>query len=482
MPMPRPMPSPGLDVLALDLDQAEWLSHPEGRGPVVGSAPVDGRGPADLARASLAARDAAGSRARRAILSLGPGLVSVRLIQTPVLSRRNLAVVMRRKAAAIAGCEPEEVLYAATRCGEDSDGSGEGKREIRWAVAALRRSRLREILLSLRRSGVSVRRVVASPLAVPTRAAELAGPGDDATIAIGVDRRCVHVALLGGGGLAMQNALEGSFEAQPSMALGLLQEVRSVDAFWRKHSRGGSVGRIVLLGLEGERAGLLVNALGAAIPGARVVRDEVRVQADPATAGRVGILSCARAGDGVQVDLSVPVPAEPVTIAAMAAAFLLCVGVAGTVGYEHTHGREMAMREELEVLSRAAAGLDGLEVREAEARAKLAELGALTERNAAVLRDGWPLQELLGDCLEGLGSDAALLSLRGGVWERERELSLEAITSSHPFASMQHIARVRTRLEESPLLEIVKEEARGLPGDRSGGFVFAFEARAAGEP
>lgn len=475
-------PSSGADVLVLDADRAEWL-HVDGNGrSSLGSVAIAGPAPVDVAAAALAAREAAGSSARRIVLALDPSMAGMRLLTTPELSRANLAAVLGRKAAAIAGCDGDDVLYAATHCGEEGDSTPGAKREVRWSVVALRRSRMREILLALRRRDITVVRVVSTQLSIPTRALELAGPGDDAIIVVGVDRRAVHVALIGGGALAMQNTLEGNFHEQPTLALGLLQEVRGIEAYWRKQSRGGQVGRVVLIGLEGERSQLLATALTTAIQGARIVRETHAHHDDPVLAGRIGIISCARSQGGFQVDLTLPIPAPPVAIAVMAGAFLACVGVAGVVGYAHTNGREVEARAELSRLSLAAVDLEVLEAREAEARVRLAELGALTERNAAVLSDGWPIEELLADCLSACGPDAALTLLRAGRWDRSRDVSFEALTSAHLFAAMQRIARVRTKLEASPLIALDAEEARGEPSEGLEGFSFAFEAHSESEP
>jgi hypothetical protein len=192
------------------------------------------------------------------------------LIELPPLPPRDRKAVLRRKAAALAGCAPEEVIFTASL--QASAARGATEPGDRWLIVALRRSFASELLSSLRTRGIRIARVVSLRLA-PLREA-LAGQRarnlDSGCVVVAVEPQATTVSLVAGAALVSQSTLTGSIAARPKLARALLQEIRSIDSFWRKTHRGSGVTEVAWIGLAAERGEPLRAALQTALPDARV--------------------------------------------------------------------------------------------------------------------------------------------------------------------------------------------------------------------
>ena len=64
------------------------------------------------------------------------------------------------------------------------------------------------------------------------------GDAEAACIVVDVDLDSVVVSLVQGTTLRHQNRISGTFASVATMAMALVQELKSFDAFWRRSSRG----------------------------------------------------------------------------------------------------------------------------------------------------------------------------------------------------------------------------------------------------
>ena len=93
------------------------------------------------------------------------------------------------------------------------------------------------------------------------------------------------MSLVAGGALLNQNVLQGSLAENPRMAAGLIQEVRSYEAFWRKQSRGEGICAVAVVGLGPELGESLRATVGVALPGAQVELILIRKRLQRVAAG-----------------------------------------------------------------------------------------------------------------------------------------------------------------------------------------------------
>ncbi|MCY3003186.1 MAG: hypothetical protein NTV21_15400, partial [Planctomycetota bacterium] len=237
-------------MLHLTHEVAEWLSHAPSGEPAYARAAVQGSGPADLATAAAAARDQAGAQRQHCTLVLGGSLVDHRVLELPELARGDLRSVLARKAAHALGAELDDTLFAALPLGISEHADGDGPKGQKWLLMSVRKSVLRPIEVECRRRGVELARVSSASLARLCEAQRVRGDAEQACIVVDVDLDSIVVSLVQGTTLRHQNRITGTFATVPTMAMALVQELKSFDAFWRRSARGAGVTQVVVIGLD----------------------------------------------------------------------------------------------------------------------------------------------------------------------------------------------------------------------------------------
>ena len=460
-----------LAVLALSREQAEWFDGtPENSGasPRTALRPVLGPAPGDLAQAAREVLDAVGSGRRPCVLALAAGLVEQRVLPLPDLPRKELRKIFSRKAAALLGVAPDETLYTALPLfaqvaesaraeGESSDPARAGSAlERKWLLVATKRSFAVELRLALRRQGIQVERVVSARLARLCRAQEVRGETGRACIVIDVESRAIAVGLIAGDVLAHQSQLEGSFEATPTMALTLIQEVKGLDAFWRKTSRGGSVEQVVVIGLPHERGRLLAHALTTALASASVTL--LPGEDTAPDSGRLASLEACRSEGPFGVDLTVRLPARHAHLVTLGACLLIVTGGAGSLLHAHLARERDALEADSRIYAVHGRDPERVSERRAAARRAVDELADEASRIEAAGATGVPFEAALRDAFDAFGERAALLSLSIGSEAEGGEVAIAGETWSHPVASWRALEELAAELEASPRFEAVEVE------------------------
>lgn len=436
-------------VLCLGSDSAEWYEPGPESGSGYARVPVEGPGPDALVRAAVAARKAAGGRTRQCVLVLSHGLLSQRLLKLPVLPQRELARVVHRKAAGLIDSDERQTFFATLHV----EGDEEAQEAPGWLVVAMRRPDIQRLRLGLRRERLAVKRVVSLELA-PLAIAWGAGEEERATIAVCVNERACGVSLLAEGRLVAHERIEGDLEQSPSLAASLVQTVRSTASYWRRVRRGEVVQRVVVLGLEPERAEVLTRALATSVPEAEVHYEPAPTgEAPGAHAGRACLLSSALLKSPFDLDLTSRLPARKSLLVAAGA---VLVGLVLSLGLmlRHSTLRELGeVQARVERLVREQGGLAFDEADNQLARSELAELRARLARAQALGAWGIPYERVVGHALASLGEDAALLSLSvGPEVEGQRDYQVRAETWPEPVHATAAISSVRQRMERAPEL------------------------------
>lgn len=461
---------PRLPVLYVDAEVVEFVSTDASGVTHVASRAVEGQGSIACVVAIGQLLASLPRRPRACVVALGPTFVRHRLLTLPTLNRRESKAVLQRRAAQVAECDVADVAFTAIGFGvQDSEVKG-GASEERWLVAASKRSDLRELCVELERLGLRLRRVVSAHLSAIVAGQNLRTDRAKASIVVSASRRTSSVAVLQGDALHGENVLDGDVRTQPSVAMSIVQEIKSNDAAWRKAHRGGAIEEVVLIGLPPERAPLFHTAVQAALPGAHVVLVDGRhVESAPATidAGRLRMLEACREEGLLQLDMKPTLPWQPRKLVTSLACVAVVLGTVGLVEYKSLRRRERAEMLALQELRTRAGDLEVLRDANTRIEHKAAALEELVARNDAVLRDGWPLREMLHDVLHAFGRDAAVLNVQLGPHATEPQAEITGTTSPDPLRAMENVARIVKELEASPRFgPTVAAPGGGVPDGR----------------
>lgn len=446
-----------LAVLHLTHEVAEWLGPSDGAGSAYARAPVLGQSAPDLVAAAVEARTRAGATRERCVLVLGGKLLEQRTLALPELSRADLSRVLPRKAANVLNVETSEALYAVLPLATESRDGAEGSAERRWFLMALRRSLVTALAASLQRAQFDVERMVCGRLARLCAAQVVRGAAEAACIVVDVDLDAVVVSLIQGEELRMQNRIQGSFESAPTMALSLVQELKTFDAFWRKSSRGAAVEQVVVLGLDLERSKLFATAVASALPGAQVL---VRPEDSDASAPRsivhrrVALGACLTAGP-FALELALPTPPRRGVVASVAGAALLVAASFGVVLQERLASEAQRLQDER--LAHERRGLDLERVRDENERtqALLDDALAETERFARSRGLGAPLARALECLVREIDGPAQLRSVALQRSGADGELRFQGVCDAAPLAAVRVLKGIVAALESTPELEQV---------------------------
>lgn len=437
-------------VLFVGPSEVEWYEEaPEGE-PVHGSAPIQGPGPGDVAAAAAGLLRRLGRPPRDCVLVLADELLSEKVVHLPVLPPRERRLALRRKAANLVGKGERSIVFGALLLGLDARGDERTEAALhKWLLFAADRSRLGGLALALRRRGIGVRRAVPARLTSLGHRALAEGQSPAVRAVVGIGSRCAVLSLVQGDSLVHQTLLAGSLGASSSLGATLVQELRGLDLFWRKASRGASIDEVVLIGIEANDSIQLAPAIHAALPGIRARLLPVPDPTRPA-AGRVEALAAALEASPFDLDLSVPLPPRPRAVAALTVGLGLIAAAAGVVGLERLESRRQEWLSAAGALHQATQDLPALVRERSERERGLERLHARHRRLEALERLGLPLEAILlevGEAFGGRGTLETLAVTRGPLG-----LKLDATgeTSGDPVRGFTALHGIRQALEAHP--------------------------------
>ena len=447
--------SPQEAVLFLSPERVEWCEPAKDGTTRLGAATPAGTGPADLASAALHAREAAGGTAKRCVLALPESFAKERLVDLPAsLGRKDLRAVLERKATSLLLEDADEdapdpdLLYSARRTR-----AGDGDQPETWHLVALDGVLLRPLALLLRRKGVHPQRIASLALALPARAHALAGGTDEPVLYVVVHEGGMDVGLVADGETLTRTQMEGDPSRSEGVAAGLVHEVRGIAGFWRRHSRGGSIERVVLFGPELDRARVLAAAIGSVLPGTdvRVFPDPDHGE-DPSHAGRPAFLLAAGVVSHLSPDLMFVLPPRRGSIVASLAttAVLAVAGAVQLGGQVETRADDVVRRnqEQARVLRELRAEDERLSGIESGDR----QLERVLARVAAIGNHAPPLRPILSEALSALTPAIRLDAIRLTSADGRHRLEIRGAVGGSARERLESLSHLETELRRSPHL------------------------------
>lgn len=414
-------------------------------------------------------------RRRPVVLALGPDLVPSKVVELPALSARELERVMARRAAALVDVEPGRATFSAIAL------DGEDLAERRWLMSAMGADPLADMQHELRRLGFPARYVVPSRIApfLAARVAQGTERGAATLVAVFEEEHCA-IGLLAEGRLVHTSTLQGGAQRhleEPHTAKAFVQELRGLDAFWRRQSRGESLKAVVVGGMEAggvaQLAPAIKSALGdvavGAVPStlADAPAAEAPLDGDAAREqARADVLSCMTGPRMAAVDFGVELRPRTRTLVALATASALVFGTMALALREHFGVHRETLETQSVVLRAATADLAGLEARAASVREVEAMVLAAAEDLRAVCELGIPAEQLLSGVLAAFQGDAQLLNVSAScplVHEKGSGLlRIRGAVPDVPGFTAAALARLEGRLGALPGVATVQVDAPRL--------------------
>lgn len=470
-------------VLHLTHEVAEWLDDSDSKAVRYGRAAVLGSSPQDLAAAATEARKAAGANVRPCVLVLSGKLVEQKLLTLPEVARGELERILPRKAATLLSVDLSGALYAALPLAKEQRAEDAPSTEQKWFLLALRRALLAPLALELRRQSIEVDRLVCGALSRLCAAQSLRGDPNEPCIVVDVDLDDVVVSLIQGDSLRMHNRIAGTFAGAPTMALSLVQEIRSFDAYSRKASRGAGVLQVVVLGIDPDRAKLFANAVGAALPGARVVvkPDGQSAPAMPepdGAAARVESLRACRATGALALEAPLPTPPRMATLVTVAGCALAFAGSAGAVMQDRLSRELQQLRSSRSSFVAESAGLEELRENNARVEGLLREAALETERLAERSQVGTPVAELLEAAYGVIGRHGSIRSISAERFAGQGVVRFSGFAPADPVDAVRSLKWIERGLEATPTLQDVTIDPPALRIGESDAAMLSFEGRA----
>jgi hypothetical protein len=417
-----------------------------------------------LLAAVLEARRTAGASARALVLAVGAPHSFQRVLALPPLADKDLELVLARRARALSGTPDDTVRYRAralARIADESDGDAP---QTSWLVAGTR-PEVGELRRELREHGLRARRVVSAELAALECGRRHAQEPTQPVLQIVVSDGAVAVALTSGADLHYHQTIEGDLTTRPALASGLVHEIRTCAAFWKKASRGQNVSQVVVLGLARERVELLALTLAGILPGASVTPV---VAGDDERGARLALVAAAHARGALSPELTAWLPPHRRRVGLV----LTLVGVLALASASLVLDRALIragrLADEAQALRRGTAELEELRARGDELASVLADVRRHAVRGAELASHGLELESLLASLGSSFDGRAELEQLRLGLGDEGPELTLRGRCAGDSAALVARLGGLLERLAREPALPALAlslpEELARAPG------------------
>ncbi|MEM9380064.1 MAG: hypothetical protein AAGB93_08950 [Planctomycetota bacterium] len=397
---------------------------------------------------------------RPVVVALAPQMMETRILELPDLIGRDLETVVARRAASLCDLEPGEAAFSAVSLdGEDSP-------ERRWLVHAVQRDTLTDFQSEMRARGYPVRSVVSARsalfLSAGVEAASSATGG--ATLAVLFEREACAIGVLDEGRIVHLSVVPGGSHthlSDPDAARAFVHELRSIDAFWRRKSRGRSIAGVVVGGvapsfvdrlhpaIRSALGDVAVNALdqhvdpvvrGSDAPAPAEATTESpapaeATEASPAPSAseetavkdlpvaelgpidraeesaRIAVLDAIRTARLDALDLAIELRPRAKKVLAISVVSALAWGMLAQGVRSELHGTARALENETEIASNAASDLERWRALDGRVQETEAKLRAARDELVEAAGVGLPTDRLVAGLFGALDRDTALLSI-----------------------------------------------------------------------
>ena len=397
-------------ILLLSKSSVSWLTC-EPQAQVLHREFADG----DLAAAKVAKSMLKDGRVKAGacVLALDDSYYKRRQFDLPSdLTGRELKEVLTRKANGLVGPDGRAVFQALPLHGNRKS-RRDGVRS--WALFAIESQKLVQLTEELRRAGFAVKRVIAAEVAYNGNL-HMPELGDsDAVIQIGQLDSGIGVSLFCQDGLVTQYVAPTGDFGRETVGSAIVQELRSMDSYWRQISEGGSVTHAALSGFDQDWADQISPATQMVLPNVELHfgQDLPVVTADKEMLAHM-LLNCKSQGP-LMVDFSLATAPHKLVTVALTAASVACglsLGYFALNQLEATTGRIEssihARSAEVDAESEARglqAELDSKHAIENEFQAEWNAVMSTASTNIAYA-------QICEDVMEAIGAEGALESLK----------------------------------------------------------------------
>ncbi len=432
---------------------------------------------------------------RQVIVALAPEMVSTRILELPALTGKDLETVVVRKAAGLCELDSGEAAFAAIAL------DGEDAPERRWLLHALPRRALTDFQTELRSCGYTVRSVVSarSALFLSGKVEAQQDGADGATLAvlfekddcaIGVldERRIVHLSVVPGGSHTHLN--------DPDAARAFVHELRSIDAFWRRKSRGRSIASVAVGGVPPSFVERLVPAIRSALGDIPVAAldehgdpdigrvgtpepsdhdipvDELAPLDRAEESARIAILDAIGTARLDPLDLCVDLRPRVRAIATISLVSALAWGLLAQGVRAEFHNAATALANEVELGNSAASDLATWRDLDSRVQSTEARLRVARDELVAAAAVGLSSETLVAGLFDAFDRDTGLLSIQAvgpalSAHGSAGSIRIRGVVRDVPGRTAAALARFEDRIRALPGIEHVEVELPSL-SDRVG--------------
>ncbi len=474
--------SGGIDILVLDSDQASARLWRGSSAALIRSCSASPE--AAKAQAGEIA-DLLGSRRSALKLALGPGWVTTATIDLPPMPRKELALVLARRAAKLTNLEAGDLQFRARVLGPVGNLEQDGK-EIRYLLAATSRARIEPLRSELARRGKTVESVLPACLARLSYAChkladEASFARQRSAIVIDIGPRSVVTSLISGELLLSQTVLDGDFSRVPTLPLAILQELKNLDAFHRKVRRGEGVSCVFVLGMPEARARLFESVMKSSLAAAAAIFEPAHQgDVEASVFQELSLLSAVHEGP-FSLELKAPIPLgrRERTVLGVGVSLSALVIAAVTVGrVDEAQQRVRAQQARAEQL---AVGVEDLDVADRAFEQAVIDLEDQVTRLSAVGDVGFDPGVTLSRIGACIPAELLPTSLSVTSSEALGEVRISGRVDPDPVRAFRSLERLRTGLEALPEIEGVEVEPDGTldrsEDSRNPGLGFDLRAR-----
>lgn len=389
---------------------------------------------------------AAEGTTRNCVLAFARPHASHKLLSLPPLGRGDLGAVLHRRSQALAGTPA--IYYVARE--QERPRATRAPDELRsWLLAVLDEG-ARPLRAELRERGFRVKRVVSSDLAALEWARQGVEDHGKVGLAIVVSESSASVALVEGGRLIYQESIDGDLAARPALVSGLVHEIRTCAAFWRKVSRGQALEQVVVAGLPRARVEPLAVTLSSILPGATV---QALGAAGNGAEGRQALLEAALVRGPLNAELTFWLPQGRRLIGLTSLLGSVVIAALTFFGFDAGNERVRDLREETLIRRRGTADLEDLLEREERAALAMDEVRSYVERCRDMAAHGVPLEPTLATVLAAFAGQGELESvlLRVDADDRIR-MAIQGRCPSDPLGLVERLNAILGRMKRDPAL------------------------------
>jgi hypothetical protein len=316
-----------LPVLHITASSATWLAR--GQETRIASARL-GESMPSMAKTVLGMLKANKLKKEACILSISADFYRRRQLDLPAaLTGRELREVLERKASNLLETSRLVRYQAIPLYGARQTKRSDTKS---WLLFALEARTLQAMIQDLLRVGVPVKRVVAAELAYQGLKEPHALGDLHATVQVAQLEDAIGVTLLCDHGLVSQNLIPTHSLDPTKIASALVQELRSVDSYWRKISGGGAVTRAYFSGFPECFADALTPATLMVMQDIQLTFEEVTEDSNATSGAHIATMRACRSAGPLAIDFTYSIPPRRITSTAFMVASLaaLCsIGFSG---------------------------------------------------------------------------------------------------------------------------------------------------------